>query len=145
MLDVLAIPTDADMLGVPTEPVDFAERLNGFVSMIHAANQEAGWWTDPMTGEDLRKNPYVVATKMMLIVSEISEAVEAYRKDLMDSHLPNRPGVEAEMADAFIRIADLCGVLGLDLGGAVMEKNAYNQKRADHKVENRQKAGGKKF
>ena len=49
-----------------------------------------------------------------------------------------------ELADAVIRIMDLAGAVGLDLGGAVAEKLDYNQKRADHKPENRAKDGGKK-
>jgi len=33
----------------------------------------------------------------------------------------------------------------MDLGGALEEKLAYNAKRADHKVDHRAAAGGKKF
>jgi len=33
----------------------------------------------------------------------------------------------------------------LDLAGAVIEKLAFNQTRADHQVANRLAAGGKKF
>ena len=68
-----------------------------------------------------------------------------YRKRLMDDHLPHRKMVEVELADAVIRIADLAEYLDLDLGGAVMEKLEYNRTRADHKPENRAKAGGKAF
>jgi NTP pyrophosphatase (non-canonical NTP hydrolase) len=124
---------------------DLQNYINAGVQFIHYLNQEAGWWDDPVTGESLRENPYVIATKLMLVVSEVSEAVEAYRKGLNDEHLPHRLGIETELADAVIRIFDLCGVLNLDLGGAIMEKNRYNQVRKDHKVENRQKQGGKKF
>lgn len=34
--------------------------------------------------------------------------------------------------------------LGLDLSGAIIEKNRFNRERADHKLENRA-AGGKKY
>ena len=44
-----------------------------------------------------------------------------------------------------IRIFDYAGALGLDLGGAMAEKLAYNQQRADHKRENRKAEGGKAF
>ncbi|MEP1253738.1 MAG: hypothetical protein ABJI29_03210, partial [Alphaproteobacteria bacterium] len=74
----------------------------------------------------------------------ISEALEADRRGLLDDHLTHRPGVEVELADSLIRIADLAGALGLDLGGAVVEKMAYNANRADHKVAARA-AGGKKY
>jgi hypothetical protein len=35
--------------------------------------------------------------------------------------------------------------LDLDLANAVLDKLDYNQNRADHKLENRAKEGGKKF
>ena len=71
--------------------------------------------------------------------------MEGERKGLMDDHLPNRPMAEVEMADAIIRIMDYCGRWGYDIGGAIMNKIEYNKNRADHKLENRVKDGGKKF
>jgi hypothetical protein len=53
--------------------------------------------------------------------------------------------LEVELADAVIRIFDMAGGLGLDVGGAIAEKLVYNGKRADHKPENRRDVGGKKF
>ncbi|MFX6318865.1 hypothetical protein ABTF97_18600, partial [Acinetobacter baumannii] len=82
---------------------------------------------------------------LCLIHSEISEAMEGHRKNLMDDKIPHRSMLEVELADALIRICDMAGGLGLDLEGAVLEKLEYNQKRADHKIENRLKADGKKF
>ena len=85
-----------------------------------------------------------VGDKLMLIVTEIAEAKEGHRKDLMDNHLPHRKMIEVELADAMIRIGDLAGRLGLDLGGAVVDKLAYNANRKDHKIENRRAENGKK-
>ena len=82
---------------------------------------------------------------MALIHSEISEALEGGRKGKMDDHLPHRYAVEVELADALIRIFDTAGAMKLDLAGAVIEKLAYNQQRADHKPENRFAEGGKAF
>lgn len=81
----------------------------------------------------------------MLIVTEIAEATEGYRKGLMDDHLKNRLMIEVELADAIIRILDLAGYMKLDIGGALDEKLAYNKQRADHNMENRKKPDGKKF
>ena len=122
-----------------------ANAVNLLQHMCHTAATTAGWWEDLDTGERIIDHPHVVGEKMMLIVSEVSEAMEAHRKDLMDDKLPHRLGVEVELADAMIRIADLAGALGLDLGGAVAEKMAYNAKRPDHKLENRRAEGGKKY
>ena len=119
--------------------------INKLVTDIHANNIEAGWWNDPNTGESLLKNPYAVATKLLLVNSEVAEATEAFRKGLNDDKLTHRTGIEVELADAVIRICDIAGSLGMDLGGAIEEKRAYNSKRSDHKVENRVKVGGKLF
>ena len=63
----------------------------------------------------------------------------------MDDKLPHRKMVEVELADAVIRIFDLAGAMEMDLGGALVEKLVYNTSREDHKKENREAAGGKKF
>lgn len=114
-------------------------------SACHSASVNAGWWTDLYTGNPLIDRPHVVGEKLMLIVSEVAEAMEGHRKNLHDDHLPNRLMVEVELADAVIRIFDLAGALNLDIGGAIAEKLAYNAQRADHKSENRKVAGGKAY
>ena len=103
---------------------------------------DAGWHTDLGTGELIERNK---AEMLMLIVSEVAEAMEGVRKDLKDDHLPERSMEEVELADTVIRIMDYAGRWGLDIGGAIMEKLEYNKNRADHKIENRKLNGGKKF
>lgn len=114
--------------------------LNDYAKEVHAAN--AKWWVDIETGEPLERNK---GEMQMLIVSEIAEAMEGTRKNLMDDKLPHRKMEEVEMADALIRILDYCEGHGLDIEGAYQEKMAYNAVRPDHKPENRVLAGGKKF
>jgi hypothetical protein len=109
---------------------------------VHARNVQAGWWNDLTTGEKLDRNP---GELIALCHSELSECLEGVRKNLMDDKLPHRKMEEVEMADCVIRIADYCGGRGLDLGGAIDEKLAYNATRADHKPENRLKDDGKKI
>lgn len=124
--------------------------INDAVGACYQAAEESGWWTDAETGGDVRNWPEKffmlwVATKLALVHSEVSEGLEAQRKSLMDDKLPHRLGLEVELADAVIRIFDLAGGLGYDLGGAIEEKLAYNAKRADHKIDHRSASGGKKF
>lgn len=133
-----------------TEIIEAGTRLQ---HECHRASKTAGWWTDLKTGIDLTETikeqnilaGALVAQKLMLIVSEVSEAMEGHRKGLKDDKLPHRPMVEVELADAIIRICDLAGAMGLDLGGAIAEKMAYNRSRADHKPENRVANGGKAY
>ena len=124
------------------------------VNICHGDAAWAGWWMDLATGastvtligdEGQRTDQVNVPEKLMLIVSEIAEAMEGHRKDLMDDKLPHRKMLEVELADALIRICDLAGGLKLDLAGAVAEKLAFNRQREDHKIANRLKADGKKF
>ena len=116
--------------------------------ICHEAATRAGWWHCPKTGEpstpEYIRNT-LIPQKLLLIHSEISEACEADRKGLMDSHLPHRNGVEVELADAAIRIFDLAGALGFDLGAAIAEKMEFNAMRADHTLAVRAEANGKRY
>lgn len=118
--------------------------LKGLVALCGMREHQSGWRVDPVTKQLLDVNKEF-GIKVALIHSEISEALEGHRKNKMDDHLPHRKAVEVEFADTIIRIAALAQWMGLDIAGAVMEKLAYNQKRADHKLENRALDNGKKF
>jgi NTP pyrophosphatase (non-canonical NTP hydrolase) len=81
--------------------------------------------------------------QLMLIVSEISEALEADRRDRwasLDKYLAGsrtrddftrylKDTVEDELADAVIRIADLAGYLEINLEEHIKAKMKYNQGR----------------
>lgn len=118
------------------------DEINKLRDTCFQASLDAGWHTDIQTGELKDRNK---AEMICLMHSELSEAMEGERKNLMDDHLVHRKMAEVEMADAVIRIMDYCGRFGYDIGGAIVEKLAYNANRADHKIENRQKENGKAF
>lgn len=116
--------------------------INELSKEIHQDNVDAGWWTDLSTGLKKDRN---VGELLMLVVSEVAEAMEGVRKDLPDDKLPHRKMFEVELADALIRIFDIAGAHNLDLGGAIYEKRNFNKRREDHQLENRKKENGKKF
>ena len=129
------------------------DTINNLAVEIHQDNVDAGWWQCIATGTDFRREvnsntrygKAIICEKLVLIHSEVSEALEGYRKNQQDEKLTNREAVEVELSDAVIRILDLAGALSLDIGGAIYEKRAYNKQRADHKLENRSAVGGKAF
>ena len=114
--------------------------LNALAAECHADNIQ--WWKNPKTGENIERNK---GELLCLIHSEISEAMEGERKNLMDDHLPHRRMAEVELVDALIRIFDYAGAFGYDLDGAYIDKRTYNRQRSDHKVEARLLADGKKW
>jgi NTP pyrophosphatase (non-canonical NTP hydrolase) len=99
------------------------------------------WYHDLQTGERIFLNK---GERCMLIVTEIAEAFEGERKNLMDDKLPHRRMPEVELADALIRIFDYAGEHGYDLGGALIEKLEYNRIRKDHTDAARLEPNGKK-
>jgi NTP pyrophosphatase (non-canonical NTP hydrolase) len=118
----------------------FANDLNSWANQIHTAN--AHFYRDINTGEPIVRN---LGELIALIHSEASEMLEGVRKNKMDDKLPHRKQEEVEAADILIRLLDYCGYRQLDLGGAVIEKLAYNKTRQDHTNEARRAADGKKF
>lgn len=114
--------------------------INNGSREVYANNVKAGWFKDPKTGRKIDRDPMVM---LMLIVTEVAEAAEGVRKNLPDDKLPDRPMVEVELADVIVRVFELAGYLGLDVGGAFVEKIKYNFIREDHKLSNRALPGGK--
>lgn len=100
------------------------------------------------TGINQNKN---IGELLMLVVSELSEALEAHRKcktsngllEIYEKESANpcvidcsaifehliKNSLEDELADAVIRIADMCGYLGIDLEKHIELKMKYNATR----------------
>lgn len=118
--------------------------LNELSKQFHERAKVKGFWDKiPETG-----------TLLMLIVSELSEALEAdrkgkfanmnqFEKDLSEmtkyddekvyrqlAFFHNiKDSFEDEIADAFIRLFDLCGALDIDIEKHIELKMQYNQTR----------------
>lgn len=111
---------------------------------IHQRNIDAGWWSDLHTGEPKDRN---MGEMLMLVVTEIAEAMEGSRKNLKDDKLPQYDMLSVELIDALIREFDILGKLQKDTGHSAGEimgaKLEFNANRADHKIENRKAVGGK--
>ena len=78
--------------------------IDEYAQQIHKQNVQVGWWDNP---------DECIYQKMQLISTEICEATEGERKNLMDDHLPTPKMGEVELADALIRTLDLGGRLAL--------------------------------
>lgn len=98
--------------------------IEELIAVAHANAVAHGWW-------DEDREP---GTILMLIVSELAEALEELRND---THMQaiyyaadGKPeGFTVELADAVIRLADLCGRYQLPLPAALRVKLAYNRTR----------------
>jgi len=94
--------------------------LHQLGSKINQTNKNNGF--DPVTPEDWSKNRYKVPACIALITSELSEALEAFRKD-------DLANFGEELADVFIRLLDTAEGLEIDLGSAIEAKMLKNQNR----------------
>ena len=81
-------------------------------------------------------NPAIFSEKMLLIVSEICEALEEYRdgRDInavyFTNDKPDKPeGIPVELADVAIRLFDFVEANGIDLEQEIIRKVRYNETR----------------
>jgi NTP pyrophosphatase (non-canonical NTP hydrolase) len=96
-------------------------------TLIQESNSTArgkGWWDE---WDDAREKPTrmnnLLATKLFLASSELTEAMENLRSQGHPDHLAE------ELADAMIRIADFAGQMDIDLDEALTLKMEKNKKR----------------
>lgn len=119
--------------------------LNKLASQVYADNAAKGFWDD--SSKDV-KDKKDVALKLMLITSELGEAMESHRKgkfadiDIYEHEMEVFPAMyndnfenrikdtfEDEVVDALIRILDMAGGYGIDLDFHVEKKLMYNRSR----------------
>lgn len=80
------------------------KKLNKLIKEVHAQNVAVGWYQT--------ERPLI--TLLALINSELYEALEGYRKNLKDDHLPQYDNFAVEIADAVIRLYDLMGYQNIE-------------------------------
>jgi hypothetical protein len=108
---------------------DLRHMLGSFQSEVHENALSHGWWDGDRNDGEL----------ISLIHSELSECIEALRTGNPESKkIPGYCHAAEELADAVIRILDMCEARGWDLAGAMMAKH-------NHNIGRRMKHGGKLF
>lgn len=102
-----------------------APSINSLAAEIHRQAIIKGFWPEYDTGA-----PWDVPKRISLMHSELSEALEAHRKDNPpDEHCPEHSSMAIEFADVVIRVLDTCAALKLPIGEAIEAKMAYNRSR----------------
>jgi NTP pyrophosphatase (non-canonical NTP hydrolase) len=86
--------------------------LNELAELCHSIAVEKGFW-------EKERN---IGEALMLIVTELAEAMEGYRKQ-------DNENFKEELADAFIRLLDLCGGLKIDIEDEICRKSMKNKNR----------------
>jgi NTP pyrophosphatase (non-canonical NTP hydrolase) len=86
--------------------------LNELARLCHGIAVEKGFW-------ESERN---IGEALMLIVTELAEAMEAHRHQ-------DDANFREELADAFIRLLDLCGGLKIDIEDEIYQKSIRNKKR----------------
>lgn len=86
--------------------------LKEMCELCHSIAKSKGFW-------DKERN---VGEALMLVVTELAEAMEAHRKQ-------DKQNFDEELADTFIRLFDLCGGLGIDIEAQILKKCEKNKQR----------------
>jgi NTP pyrophosphatase (non-canonical NTP hydrolase) len=86
--------------------------MNEWADICHGIAREKGFW-------DQERN---IGEALMLVVTELAEAMEAYRTQ-------NDANFREEIADTFIRLLDLCGGFKIDIEQEIVKKSLKNKQR----------------
>lgn len=117
----------------PTDqPIITKQVFQSLQTRIHENAVSKGWWKErsdliEQGGSYARK--MIESSMLMLTVSELAEGMEGIRKDINDDHIPEFSMIEAELADAVIRILDHAEAFGYRLSDAIIAKMDYNEGR----------------
>jgi hypothetical protein len=110
-----------------------AENLHRLAESIHATSTGKGWWADRdelMRQTGKAGTTHVKVCCLALAITELSEAIENVRAgETPDDKIPDFTGLEAEMADAIIRILDLGEAFQMKVPEAMFAKLEYNKGR----------------
>jgi NTP pyrophosphatase (non-canonical NTP hydrolase) len=96
--------------------------INDVAQSIHIVAVKKGFWDFGENASQVRVAEDLIPAKLMLVVTELAEAMEAYRDD-------NKENFEEEIADTFIRLLDLCGAFGINIREEICKKMMKNIKR----------------
>ena len=129
----------------PSASEAFGAAFSDMQCAVHATAMSKGWWDNRSMMENAcaqyEKNVYptpvsdfsVAANQisaLMLVVTELAEAVEAIRHgNPPDDKIPTFSGAEAECADAVIRLMDMAEFYGWRLSEAIIAKAEMNKGR----------------
>lgn len=124
----------------------FIAAFNAMAAAAHETARAKGFWRQRTNietacaafGLESAARKMIDSQLRELIVSELAEACEGDRKDLRDDKIPEFSMVEAELADAIIRIGDYAEARGLRVAEALVAKMRFNEGRE-------QMHGGKQF
>lgn len=104
--------------------------ISGYLERCHRIAVEHGFWDNSIQEGSLVAPRETIGMKLMLIVTELTEWMEAVRHgDPASDHIPEFTTSEEEAADVLIRVFDLADALKMRLPQALEAKIAYNQRR----------------
>jgi len=108
--------------------------INKLAIRCHLDAKSLGWYDEGKVKSDLES--------LMMVVTEVAEAVEELRKDELVIEKPNEKGKPegfgVELADTIIRLLDICAYKEIHIESIILRKLEYNLTRGH-------RHGGKKY